>query len=44
MCLGGRDRYPSLAMALDLTGNWKATLDTEEMAGPDFYIRQTSVS
>jgi hypothetical protein len=30
----------STAMALDLTGNWKATLDTEEMAGPDFYIRQ----
>ena len=30
----------STAMALDLTGNWKATLGTEVMAGPDFYIRQ----
>jgi hypothetical protein len=30
----------SNAMALDLTGNWKATLGTEVMAGPDFYIRQ----
>jgi hypothetical protein len=30
----------STAMALDLTGNWKATMDTETMSGPDFYIRQ----
>jgi hypothetical protein len=30
----------STAMALDLTGNWKATVDTEAMPGPDFYIRQ----
>jgi hypothetical protein len=28
------------ALALDLTGNWKATVDTESMPGPDFYIRQ----
>jgi hypothetical protein len=30
----------STAMALDLTGDWKAKLGTEVMAGPDFYIRQ----
>jgi len=30
----------STALALDLTGNWKATVDTESMPGPDFYIRQ----
>lgn len=30
----------STAMSLDLTGNWKATVNTETMPGPDFYIRQ----
>jgi hypothetical protein len=30
----------STAMALDLNGNWKATLDSEVISGPDFYIRQ----
>jgi hypothetical protein len=34
----------STAMALDLTGNWKATVDTETMPGPDFYIRQIGES
>jgi hypothetical protein len=29
----------STAMALDLTGNWKATLGAEAVSGPDFYIR-----
>ena len=34
----------STAMSLDLTGNWKATVDTETMPGPDFYIRQIGKS
>jgi hypothetical protein len=27
-------------LALDLTGNRKATADTESIPGPDFYIQQ----